>query len=145
MKIVIGSDHGGFQLKEILKAYLKEKGYKVEDIGAFSEESSDYPDYAFPAATMVAGGKADKGILICGSGIGMCIAANKVKGIRAALVYNEDVARLAGEHNDANIICLPGRYMDEDTAKRSVDVWLKASVTEARHLRRVAKLIREDK
>ena len=140
MTISIGSDHAGFHLKEILKKALKEKGFTIVDKGTFSETSVDYPDYAHPVANMVEKGEADKGILICGSANGVCITANKHAGIRAALCWNEEVAGLARSHNDANIICLPARFINEADA---ISMTLKFLTTEfegGRHLSRVQKI-----
>ncbi|PJB82865.1 MAG: ribose 5-phosphate isomerase B [Acidobacteria bacterium CG_4_9_14_3_um_filter_49_7] len=140
MKIAIGSDHGGFQLKETVKAYLNENGYDVEDLGCFSSESVDYPDFALKVAEKVASGEFEKGILMCGTGIGISISANKVKGIRAALCHDHLTASLAARHNNANILCMGGRTTGPETAKDIVDAWLNTPFEGGRHSRRLAKI-----
>lgn len=140
MKIVLASDHGGYDLKEVIKKHLTEKGYDIMDLGTNSEESVDYPDYGYAAGEVVANGKADKGIVFCGSGIGICIAANKVKGIRCALLTSVEMAVLAKSHNDANIISLGGRLTPPDLAIKIVDTWLTTEVEGGRHQRRIDKL-----
>jgi ribose 5-phosphate isomerase B len=140
MKIVLASDHGGYELKEIIKNHLIEKKYDVIDLGTNSEESVDYPDYGYAAGVAVAEGKGDAGIVFCGSGIGICIAANKVKGIRCALVNSVEMAVLAKQHNDANIISLGGRLTPPDLAIQIVDTWLTTEAEGGRHHRRVDKL-----
>ena len=139
MKIAIGSDHQGFRLRVALKEKLQELKYEVSDFGCFSEESCDYPDYAVQVAEAVASGKDKKGILICKSGIGMSIAANKVPGILAALVCDEEMAKLASEHNNANIICLNSN-LDEDRMMNIVNTWLNTPFGWERHLRRINKI-----
>ena len=140
MKIAIGSDHGGFKLKEIIKEYLINKGYSVSDLGCYSEESVDYPDYAEKVARAVANGEFDLGVLMCGTGIGISIAANKVKGIRAALCHDGLTARLAKQHNNANIICMGGRTTGVETAKDIIDNFLESEFEGGRHLRRINKI-----
>jgi len=140
MKIVLASDHGGYDLKEIIKKHLMEKGYEILDLGTNSEASVDYPDYGYAAGVAVAEGKAPLGIVFCGSGIGICIAANKVKGIRCALVNSVEMAVLAKQHNDANIISLGGRLTPPDLAIKIVDTWLNTEAEGGRHHRRVDKL-----
>ncbi len=139
MKIGLGSDHAGFDLKDALIVHLVNKGHEVTDFGANSVDRVDYPDYAKLVAGEVAKGQIDYGILICGTGIGMSIAANKVKGVRAALVYNELTARLAKEHNHANVIALGGRTHQLGEAKLIVDTFLNAH-QEPRHEVRVDKI-----
>lgn len=140
MKITIASDHAGYKLKEELKEYLTELGYEPEDLGTNSEESVDYPDYAKKGAEQVAK-ENNKGILICGSGIGMSMAANKVKGIRAALCHNEYTAKVAREHNDANILCLGAKDTNTETAKKLTKIFLETEASqEERHKRRVSKI-----
>lgn len=139
VKIIIASDHAGFQLKKVLLDYLRKK-IDVTDFGTFNEESVDYPDYGFPVAEKVANGDFKFGILICGSGLGMSIVANKVKGIRAALCTSIEIAKLSRQHNDANILVLPGRFMDEDLAKKIVEVWLSTNFEDGRHQRRLDKI-----
>jgi ribose 5-phosphate isomerase B len=140
MKISIGSDHAGFELKEKIKKYLQELGHEYEDFGTNSNESVDYPDFALKVAESVARKKCDRGILICGSGLGMSMAANKVPGIRAALCSNSEMARLSREHNDANVLTIGARLMDENTAKEIVRVWLTTKFEGNRHLRRINKI-----
>lgn len=145
MKIAIGSDHAGFELKETIKTFLKEKGIEVKDFGTHSEERVDYPDYAIPLAESVANGEEDFGILICGTGIGMSIAANKVKGIRASLCSDVYSAHSAREHNNANVLCLGGRVLGKELAKEIVDKWLSSSFLGGRHKRRVDKIMNYEK
>lgn len=140
MKIVLASDHGGYDLKEVIKKHLTEKGYEIMDLGTNSEESVDYPDYGYAAGEVVAAGKAEAGIIFCGSGIGICIAANKVKGIRCALLTSVEMAVLAKSHNDANIISLGGRLTPPDLAIQIVDTWLTTDAEGGRHQRRIDKL-----
>jgi ribose 5-phosphate isomerase B len=138
--LVIGSDHGGLGLKSALAKYLKERKIDVIDAGTASEASVDYPDFGLKVAELVAGGKADRGILVCGTGIGMSIAANKVPGIRAALVTDAFMARMAKEHNNANILVLGGRVLDEQQARELVEAWLDASFEGGRHQCRLDKI-----
>ncbi len=140
MKIIIGADHGAFELKGGIKKYLASKKIKYEDVGTDSMDSVDYPDYAAKVAKKVQGTK-NFGILMCGTGIGMCMAANKFKGIRAALCYDEYTAGMAREHNDANILCMGGRTTKLEDAKRIIGIFLSSSAPSAeRHQRRVGKL-----
>ena len=138
-KIAIGSDHAGYQLKEILKEELKQKGIEVVDFGCPSEESIDYPDYAHPVAEYVEQNNSH-GILICGSGNGISMSANKHQGIRAALCWTEEIARLARQHNDANIVSLPARFIETETAKKIIEAFLKTDFEGGRHERRVSKI-----
>jgi ribose 5-phosphate isomerase B len=140
MRIGIACDHGGLQKKCLVMKHLESKGYKVSDFGSHTLDSVDYPDYGLPAAESVAKGENDRAILICTTGIGMCIAANKVRGIRAALCYNEDVARTSRTHNNANVLCLAGKYLDDRSALRIVDIWVKESFRRGRHKRRLDKI-----
>jgi ribose 5-phosphate isomerase B len=143
MKIAIGSDHAGFKLKEIVKAFLTRKGYEFKDFGTESEASVDYPDYAYPVAEAVAKGDFDRGILICGSGVGMSIAANKVRGIRAVLVHDTYTAKQSRQHGDCNILCLAGRKLTRAKATKIVATWLKTDFSgDERHLRRINKIER---
>jgi len=135
--IVIASDHGGYAMKEELKAYLTEKGVEFEDIGTHSEASCDYPEYAAPAARGVAEGKYEKGILICGTGIGMSLAANKIKGVRCALLSDCFSAEMCRAHNDANMMSLGARVTGIELAKRMVDIFLSTEFLGGRHARRV--------
>ncbi|MCX6180170.1 MAG: ribose 5-phosphate isomerase B [Chlorobiales bacterium] len=140
MKIAVGSDHAGVELKKTVIAWLEKNGYESEDMGPYTEESVDYPDYAQKVALSVAGGLSDQGILLCGTGIGVSIAANKIKGIRAALVFNPEFATLARQHNNANIICFSARFTDEDTIEKSLRNWFTADFEGGRHERRVNKI-----
>ena len=136
-KIAIGSDHGGFNLKETIKEYLKAPGYEVVDFGIYTKEACDYPVVAKAVANEVAQGKSDKGILVCGTGIGMSLAANKVRGIRAVALENTYSARVSRAHNNANILCLGERVIGEHLALDIVDMWLKTGFEGGRHKRRV--------
>ena len=140
MKIAIASDHRGYEAKELIKSLLKKTGHEVEDYGTSESKSCDYPDYAMPACKAVASGEADNGILICGSGIGMSIVANKVKGIRAALCQDEMFVQTAREHNDANVLCLPAMLVNDSLLNRIVDSWLNTEFQGGRHQRRVEKI-----
>lgn len=138
MKIALGSDHGGYKLKEIVKAYLLSQGYEVEDFGTHSADSVDYPIYGLKAALAVSKGQCDKGIVICSTGIGISIAANKVKGIRAALCNDLLSARLTREHNDTNVLALGAFIVGEKLALAIVDTWLNTPFSnEERHKRRI--------
>ena len=137
MKLAMGADHGGYSLKEILKKHLVEAGHEVLDLGTHDTDSCNYPDYAAKVAYAVADKEADLGILVCGTGIGMSIAANKVKGIRAAAVSDCFTAQATREHNDSNIICLGERIVGPGLAMRIVDTWLEASFQGGRHQTRV--------
>lgn len=140
MKIIVGSDHGGFELKEMVKKHLTSKGYEVKDIGAYDLASVDYPDYGKMAAEMVAKGEVDRGIIICGTGIGISIAANKVKGIRCALCTNEYMAKMSRLHNDANMLALGARVLGVGIALDMVDCWLSTEFEGGRHETRVNKI-----
>jgi len=140
MKICIGSDHAGFVLKEQLKIYLTQMNVEIIDVGTFSEESMDYPDIAHPVSDSILDGKADFGILLCGSANGVAISANKHAGIRAALCWLPEIAVLARAHNNANVLCLPARFISLETAKQIVDEFLKTSFEGGRHEKRVAKI-----
>lgn len=140
MKIAIGSDHAGYALKKTVYAWLEKQGHEVNDMGTWSEESVDYPDYARKVAEAVARGEHDQGVLLCGTGVGVSIVANKVRGIRAALVFSPDIASLARQHNNANIICFPARFTDSETIEKSLDNWFAAEFEGGRHERRVAKI-----
>ncbi|HKM28906.1 MAG TPA: ribose 5-phosphate isomerase B [Anaerovoracaceae bacterium] len=137
MIMVIGSDHGGFALKQIVKEHLIQRGIKVVDLGTDSEESVDYPVYGKACAEAVAAGKAELGIVCCGSGIGISIAANKVKGIRCALCTSVEMAELARKHNNANMLALGGRITEPDIAIKIVDGWLDSEFEGGRHQRRI--------
>ena len=139
--IVIASDHGGYALKQELMAHLKEKGVEFEDIGTYSEASCNYPEYAERAARGVAEGKYEKGILVCGTGIGMALAADKIVGCRAANIINVQFAELCRQHNDANIITLSGRFVELDVNKQIVDTFLTTKFEGGRHAMRVKKIM----
>ncbi len=140
MKISIGADHAGFSLKEQLRQRLTAEGHEVVDYGTNSPESVDYPDYAQPVARDVSGGRADRGILVCSTGIGMAIAANKVDGVRAAPGQSDDEVRFTREHNDANVLTLGAKYMDDNRAMQLIDIFLNTEFIGGRHARRVAKI-----
>lgn len=140
VKIALGSDHAGFALKEKVREYLVSKGYDVKDHGPRSAESVDYPDYAEKVAERVAAREATYGVLVCGTGLGMAISANKVPGIRATPCADTLSARLAREHNDANVLTLGGRLLDEATAQKILDTWLSTPFAGGRHERRVQKI-----
>jgi len=142
MRIALGADHGGFQLKETIKAKLLEKGHDVVDKGAFSEETCDYPDFGKAAALAVAADEADRAIVVCGTGIGISIAANKVRGVRAALCGDTFSARMSRLHNNANILALGQRVISASLALDIVDAWLDADFEGGRHEARVQKLMR---
>jgi ribose 5-phosphate isomerase B len=140
MKIALGADHAGFELKQKVKDYLGKKGVEVNDIGTNSTDSVDYPDFARLVAHEVAQHRADYGVLVCGSGIGMSITANKVGGIRAANVSDEQDARLAREHNNANVLAIGARIIGDDKAMNIVDIFLNTQFAAGRHERRVEKI-----
>lgn len=140
MKIAIGADHGGFELKQALIPFLQGRDIEVLDAGTHSADSVDYPNYAEAVALLVVNNEADAGIVICGTGIGISIAANKVPGIRAALVTSPEMAALAKQHNNANVLALGGRILSQDTAEACVAAWLDASFEGERHLRRLDKI-----
>ena len=139
-KIIIASDHAGFRLKEKLVSWLITSRYEVRDIGCFSEDSVDYPDYAHPLAVAVENGEYDYGITICGSGNGISMACNKHASIRSAVCWNNEISRLARSHNDANICALPGRFLTEAEAKQIVKIFLTTSFEGGRHKRRIDKI-----
>jgi ribose 5-phosphate isomerase B len=140
MRIALGSDHGGFTLKEEIKSYLEKKGIEFKDFGTNNTDSCDYPDIALPAAKAVASGEFDRGILICGTGIGIGIAANKVQGIRAALCHDTFSARASRQHNNANILTMGERVIGRGLALEIVDVWINTEFSGGRHQRRVDKI-----
>ncbi|MBE7023113.1 MAG: ribose 5-phosphate isomerase B [Clostridia bacterium] len=139
--IAIGCDHGGINLKEIIKKFLEEKGLEFKDFGTYSTDSCDYPDYAKAVCDAIVSGECEKGILVCGTGIGMSIAANKIDGIRAAHVTDTYSARMTKEHNDANIICLGERITGCDLALEIVNAYLCAEFQGGRHQKRIDKLM----
>ena len=139
--IFLGADHAGFLLKEEIKKALKTKRISFKDLGTHNEESVDYPDIAFAVAKAVAKNSLNKGVLACGTGVGMCIAANKIKGVRAAVLYSDNIARLASEHNAANVACVGGREMKRSDAVKRVLLWLATPFSkEERHARRIRKI-----
>ncbi len=140
MKIAMCSDHRGFRAKETVKGMLVREGHTVQDFGNNDRTSCDYPDMAIPASVSVAAGTNELGIMICGTGIGMSITANKVRGIRAALCHDELTAELARKHNNGNVLCLPGDLIGEELMKRVVDVWLSTPFEGGRHERRLQKI-----
>jgi ribose 5-phosphate isomerase B len=140
MEIAIGSDHAGFELKEKIKAYLAKRKIVFEDFGAYSTESVDYPDYAFKVAKAVAKKKYERGILVCGSGVGVNMSANRIKGVRAVRALETWSAKASRLHNNSNVLCLAGRRTKLDLAKKIVNTWLKTKFEGGRHLRRVKKM-----
>ena len=140
MKIALGADHAGFEEKEKLKDTLKEIGVEFDDMGTVSTDSVDYPDFAKKVGEAVARGDYDEGLLVCGSGTGMAIAANKVRGVRAAVAWSEDIARLARQHNNANVLALAARFTPDDELKKIVKAWFAADFEGGRHERRVEKI-----
>lgn len=140
MKICIASDHAGFEQKQKLADYLRERGCEVCDLGPQTTDRVDYPDFAAAVARSVAAGECERGVLVCGTGIGMAIAANKVRGIRAANVVTPEFAALSREHNDANVVTLSGRFVDEETNKRILDAFLSTEFGGGRHAARVGKI-----
>jgi len=145
MTIYIGADHRGFKLKETLKQFLAEKTYEVVDLGAKEmNPTDDYADFAHPLADMVSRGDVKRGVLLCGTGLGMAYAANRHPHVRAAVVWSPEIAELARKHNDANVLVLPSRFLSPDDASRIVDVFLKTGFDGGRHVRRVEKIEREE-
>jgi ribose 5-phosphate isomerase B len=144
-KIALAADHAGFEEKEKIKTTLDELGVEYVDMGTNSSDSVDYPDYARKVAEAVSSGEYEQGLLVCGSGTGMAIAANKVKGVRAAVAWNPDIARLARQHNDANVLSLPARFMSENDAAGVVKAWFDADFEGGRHEKRVEKITEIEK
>ncbi len=140
MKIAIGSDHGGYELKEKVLEFLKQEKYEVKDFGCYSKESCDYPLIGFKVAEAVSAGKADRAILICRSGVGMAIVANKLQGVRAAACYHENIAKSSREHNDCNILVLAADYTDFKDAKKFITIFLTTNSEGDRHQRRVRQI-----
>ncbi|MBW2038675.1 MAG: ribose 5-phosphate isomerase B [Deltaproteobacteria bacterium] len=140
MRIAVACDHGGFHLKEDLVIFLRELGHEVEDLGSFGEGSVDYPDQGQEVAQRVSAGEVEGGVLVCGTGIGMSIVANKFPGVRAALVHHIYAARMAKEHNDANILVMGGRIVGSGLAREMVKTWLETEFQEGRHLPRLRKI-----
>jgi len=141
--ILIASDHAGFELKEKLERQLVELGYRVEDLGPSTDASTDYADYAHPLAKRVSEGEADRGVLLCGTGLGMSYTANRYPHVRAAVAWTPEIASLAREHNDANVLVLPARFVGEDEGKAILKAWLETPFAGGRHARRVSKIERD--
>jgi ribose 5-phosphate isomerase B len=139
-KVAIGADHAGFEHKENLKKWLLDSGYEVKDFGTYSADSADYPDFAHPVAEAIEKNQATLGVLICGSANGVAITANKHQGVRAAICWNEELAALARQHNNANVLCLPARYVEYKLAERIADKFLHEEFEGGRHERRVNKI-----
>ena len=140
MKIAIGSDHGGYELKSSILDFLKKEGYSVQDLGTHSKDSCDYPVIGFEVAKAVSEGKADRGMLICKTGVGMVVIANKLHGIRAAACYDKEIAKSSREHNDCNVIVLAANYTDIKKAKEILKIWLSTQHEGERHMRRVKQI-----
>ena len=145
MKIAIACDHRGYEAKELIKNVLQRSGHEVTDFGADDSKSCDYPDYAIPAALAVSRKEVERGVLICGSGIGMSITANKVSGIRAALCHDELAARMSRQHNDANILCLPSMQVNDPLIMKIIESWLTTEFEGGRHERRVQKVMEAER
>lgn len=140
MKIALGSDHAGFAHKETIRARLGEQGHEIKDFGTYSADSMDYPDVAHPLAEAVANGDFELGLLLCGSANGVCITANKHAGVRAAIAWLPELAGLARQHNNANVLCLPARYISDEQAQEIVSVFLQTDFEGGRHQQRVSKI-----
>jgi ribose 5-phosphate isomerase B len=142
-RIPIASDHAGFELKEKLEAWLREQGYSVTDLGTGTTDSTDYPDYAHPLAQRVSDGSAERGILLCGTGLGMSYVANRYPHVRAAVAWTPEIAELSRRHNDANVLALPARFLSEGDARQILKTWLETPFEHGRHERRVEKIERD--
>ena len=140
MKLALGSDHAGFAHKEMLRTWLNGQGYEIQDFGTYSADSMDYPDVAHPLAAAIEAGEAELGLLLCGSANGVCITANKHAGVRAAIAWLPELAALARQHNNANVLCLPARYLSEEQTREIVSVFLKTGFEGGRHQSRVSKI-----
>ena len=138
--IPIAADHAGFEMKGKLVNTLRELGYEPRDLGAYSAEASDYPDYAHPVARAVANGEARRGVLLCGSGVGMDIVANRYPGVRALVAWNADIAELSRKHNDSNVLVLPSRFISNEESAEILNRWLTTEFDGGRHVRRVGKI-----
>jgi len=145
MKIAIACDHRGYEAKELIKNMLSRAGHEVIDFGTEESKSCDYPDFAIPASLTVARNEVDRGILICGSGVGMSMTANKIPGIRAALCHDELTARMSRQHNDANVLCLPAMLVNDPLVMRIVESWLTTEFEGGRHERRVHKVMEAER
>ena len=139
-KIAIGSDHAGFEYKEGFRRWLEENGFEVKDFGTYSNASADYPDFAHAVASAVEGKEFELGVLVCGSANGVAITANKHQGIRAAICWNQELAELARQHNNANIVCIPARFIEYELGEKIVDKFMATSFEGGRHARRVDKI-----
>jgi ribose 5-phosphate isomerase B len=142
-KVLIASDHAGFELKEALEAELKSLGYEVDDLGPASDASIDYADFAHPLAQRVSSGEAERGVLLCGTGLGMSYTANRYPHVRAAVAWTPEIAALAREHNDANVLVLPARFVGTEEGKAILKAWLDTPFAGGRHARRIAKIERD--
>ncbi len=140
MKIAVGSDHRGYEVKQRLVALLQKLGHEVVDLGAASADSCDYPDYAFKVAEEVGAGRCDRGVLLCGTGLGMAIAANKVPGVRAAPCHDRITAEMSRRHNDANVLCLSAHLLGDELIENMVQLWLETPFEGGRHARRIEKI-----
>jgi ribose 5-phosphate isomerase B len=143
-RIPIASDHAGYELKERLRAALAEQGFDVDDIGTHGTESTDYPDYAHPLAQQVSEGRVQRGVLLCGTGLGMSYTANRYPGVRAAVAWSPEVAELARKHNDANVLVLPARFVSDEDALAILHRWLSTDFEGGRHEKRVSKIERDE-
>jgi len=143
-RIPIAADHAGYEMKGVLSEHLRARGFEVQDLGTNSLNPSDYPDFAHPVAREVSSGEMRRGVLLCGSGQGMAMAANRYPHVRAALVWNREIAALASAHNDANILVIPSRFVSNDEARAMVDAWLDTPFENGRHTPRVAKIDRPE-
>ena len=139
-RIPIGADHAGFEMKAVLAEELRRLGFDVEDVGSHSTQPSDYADYAHAVAREIEEGMVHRGVLLCGSGLGMSYAANRHPGVRAAVVWDNEIARLSRQHNDANVLVLPSRCMDDDTAVESLHTWLNPTLETSRNIKRIDKI-----
>ena len=137
MKVALGSDHAGYLLKDSIKEYFNKQQIEYKDLGTFKLDSCDYPEYSYKVSMAVASGEADLGVLVCGTGIGMCITANKIKGIRAAQAHDPEMAQMSRLHNDANVLCLGGRLLSEEQGIEIVEAWLNTSFEGGRHQNRI--------
>lgn len=143
-RILIASDHAGFELKEAIEHRLADLGFEVDDLGVDSAESADYADYAHPLAKRVSAGDAARGVLLCGTGLGMSYTANRYSGVRAAVAWNPEIAKLARLHNDSNVLVLPARFLNADQGAAILDAWLETPFEGGRHSRRIEKIERAD-